>query len=319
MSGSDISFSSLCNWLRLKHLVLIDTLARTRNMHAAAEQMNLSQPAVSKMLRDLEEALGFPLFERLPRSMPPTELGEYVARYARMTLNDTQKFVEQVNRLSKGGHGYLKVGAIFAATAVVLPEAIARIKAERPLLSIEVMEQTSNQLLEMLEQKKLDLIIGRFTEERYQQIFDYRGLGPEPFCLVVNGHHPLGRLEEVPLAELERWPWILYPASTPIRRRMEQAFAEFGIRTPSNTVETISMQTFLTLLQSDPMIAMLPESMVQSQLQSGQLRMLNTAFHVEPLEYGIITRKDEPLPAAAREFAEILLEFACLRREGMLD
>lgn len=316
MAGSDISFSSLCNWLRLKHLVLIDTLARTRNMHAAAEQMNLSQPAVSKMLRDLEEALGFALFERLPRSMPPTELGEYVARYARMTLNDTQKFVDQVNRLSKGGHGHLKVGAIFAATAVVLPEAIARIKTSRPLLSIEVMEQTSDQLLEMLEQKKLDLIIGRFTEERYQQLFDFRGLGPEPFCLVVNGRHPLGQLEEVPLVELERWPWILYPASTPIRRRMEQAFAEFGIKTPSNTVETISMQTFLQLLQSDPMVAMLPESMVQSQLQSGQLQVLNTAFRVEPLEYGIITRKDEPLPAAAQEFADILLEFARLRREG---
>lgn len=80
----DLTHSSFCNWIRYKHLVLIDTLARTRNMHATATRMNLSQPALSKMLRDLEEQFGFALFERLPRSMPPTELGEYVVRYARV-------------------------------------------------------------------------------------------------------------------------------------------------------------------------------------------------------------------------------------------
>jgi DNA-binding transcriptional LysR family regulator len=79
---SDISFSTVCNWLKFKHLVLIETLARTRNMHAAAQHMNLSQPAVSKMLREIERLLGFDVFERLPRNMPPTALGEHVVRYA---------------------------------------------------------------------------------------------------------------------------------------------------------------------------------------------------------------------------------------------
>ena len=69
---SDITHSSFCNWVRFKHLVLIDTLARTRNMHATATRMNHSQPALSKKLRDLEEQFGFALFVRLRRSMPPT-------------------------------------------------------------------------------------------------------------------------------------------------------------------------------------------------------------------------------------------------------
>ena len=96
--SSDMTHSSFCNWIRYKHLVLIDTLARTRNMHATASRMNLSQPALSKMLRDLEEQFGFALFERLPRSMPPTELGEYVVRYAQNALADSHTFVDQVNR-----------------------------------------------------------------------------------------------------------------------------------------------------------------------------------------------------------------------------
>jgi DNA-binding transcriptional LysR family regulator len=312
---SDITHSSFCNWVRFKHLVLIDTLARTRNMHATAIRMNLSQPALSKMLRDLEEQFGFALFERLPRSMPPTELGEHVVRYAQGALADSHKFVDQVNRLRKGGHGFLKVGGIFAATSVVLPQAIAAIKARSPLLSIEVVEQSSDHLLAMLEQNKLDLIIGRFTEERYSQVFDFQPLEPEPFCLVVNSSHPLNELECTPLEALGQWPWVLYPVGTPIRDRLELAFKASGIASPSDTVDTISMPMFQQLLHSGPMIAMLPRSMVATQLDSGQFKELQTPLRLAPLEYGIITRKDEPPTGSAREFVEILLDFARIRRE----
>jgi DNA-binding transcriptional LysR family regulator len=307
---SDISLPHLCNWLKFKHLMLIDTLARTRNMHLAAQHMNLSQPAVSKMLREIEKQLGFDLFERLPRNMPPTALGEHVLRYAQIALNDASKFADQISSLREGGHGFLKVGAIFAATAVVLPDAIVQIKQRWPLLSIEVVEQTSDHLMEMLEDKKLDLAVARFTHETQQQIYDFRALAPEPFCMVVNSRHPLTQLDETPLQELGKWPWIMYPVGTPIRARMEQAFAKAGIATPRNTVDTISMQTFLQVLQSGPMIAMLPESMVQPHLDSGLLKILNTALKLAPQDYGVLTRKGEPLLGAALEFAQILFENA---------
>ena len=314
VKGLQISHASFCNWIRYKHLVLIDTLARTRNMHATATRMNLSQPALSKMLRDLEEQFGFALFERLPRSMPPTELGEYVVRYAQGALAESQQFVDQVNRLRNGGHGFIRVGGIFAATALVLPQAIAAIKARSPLLSIEVVEHSSDHLLTMLEQNKLDIMIGRFTEERFSQLFDFQPLEPEPFSLVVNSEHPLNQLESPPLSALGDWPWVLYPVGTPIRNRLEQAFRVAGIATPVDSVETISMPMFLQLLQSAPMIAMLPRSMVAAQLASGQFRELRSTLHVPALEYGVVTRKDEPLSASARAFVEILLEGAQSRR-----
>ncbi|MGH8420000.1 MAG: LysR family transcriptional regulator [Pseudomonas sp.] len=304
---SDISFSTVCNWLKFKHLVLIDTLSRTRNMHAAALHMNLSQPAVSKMLREIERLLGFDLFERLPRNMPPTALGEHVVRYAQIALNDANKFVDQISSLREGGHGFLKVGAIFAATAVVLPDAIVQLKKRWPLLSIEIVEQTSDHLMKMLDDKKLDLAVARYTDEDQQKVYDFQALAPEPFCMVVNSRHPLTELDETPLRELGNWPWILYPVGTPIRARMEQAFAMAGISTPTNTIDTISMQTFLQVLQSGPMIAMLPASMAQPHLESGLLSVLNTPLKLAPQDYGILTRKGEPLLGAASEFAEILL------------
>ncbi|GAB7531328.1 hypothetical protein PS3A_37400 [Pseudomonas sp. 3A(2025)] len=307
---SSLSFSNFCNWFKFRHLNLIDTLDRTRNMHQAAEQMNLSQPALSKMLKEIESQLGFAVFERLPRSMVPTPLGAQVVRYAQLALNDAQTFVEQINNLSAGGHGHLKVGGIFAATAVVLPEAIVQIKARWPLLAIEVVEQTSDHLMEMLEERTLDLAIGRFTEQSQQQRYDFQALAPEPFCIVVNSRHPLCDAGPMTLQELVDWPWMFYPKGTPIRGRMEDVFAQANVAVPRNTIETISMQTFLKVLQSGPMIGMLPDAMVQAQLDSGLLQRLDTPLYLTPQYYGILTRKGESLAGPVREFADILLENA---------
>ena len=316
---SELSFSSFCGWLKFRHLLLIDTLGRTRNMHLAAQQMNLSQPAISKMLKEIESLLGFALFERQPRSMPPTALGEHVLRYAQIALNDARSFVEQIGSLREGGHGHLKVGGIFAATAIALPEAILQIKQRWPLLSIEVVEQTSNHLMEMLEEKKLDLAVARFTEHSQAQRYDFQPLAPEPFCIVVNSRHPLADAGPISLQQLVDLPWILYPVGTPIRARMELAFADAGVALPRNTVDTISMQTFLQVLQRGPMIGMLPDAMVYPLLENGQLKALDTPLHLAPQDYGILTRKGEQLVGAALEFAQILTDNARLARDQVAE
>jgi DNA-binding transcriptional LysR family regulator len=275
-------------------------------MHITAQHMNLSQPAVSKMLKEIESVFGFDLFERRPRSMVPTTLGEHVIKYAHTTLNDADKFVEQMKSLHSGGYGCLKVGGIFAATSAVLPEAIVEIKQSHPLLNVEVVEQTSGNLMKMLDDKILDLAIGRFSTEAQKQSFDFIPLAPENFCLVVNSSHPLSGEEAVSLEKLFEWPWLLYPKGTPIRNRMEDLFAKAGVALPQNIVVTISVQTFLELLQRGPMIGMLPTTMVRPHVKSGALSILNTPLDLVPQYYGILTRKGEILDGPALEFANIL-------------
>lgn len=304
---ADVGFRQLCNWLRFRHLVLIDTLARTQNMHATAQAMNISQPAVSKMLREVEKQLGFDLFQRLPRSMATTDLGSHVARYAQIALNDAEHFVGQVNHLRQGGHGLLKLGTIFAPTSIALPAAIVGIKQHWPLLTLDVLEGTSANLLSMLEHKQLDLVIARFTLDSHRKLFNFQALAPEPLCLVTGSQHPLAGARELPLAELGNWPWILYPAGTPMRARLERAFAEAGMQTPENTVETSSMQTTLQLLQTAPMVAMLGESMVAPDIQAGRLTRLALPFPLVLADYGIVTRRHETPGWAAQAFIEQLL------------
>lgn len=305
---ADLNYSSFNNWFKYRHLVLLETLARTKNMHLAAEQMNLSQPAISKMLKEIESILGFTIFERLPRSMPVTALGQHVIRYAQRVLNDAKHFVEDIEMLRLGGHGFLKVGGIFAATASVIPNSVIEIKKKWPLLSIDVVEQTSDHLMEMLSEHTLDLAVGRFTQATQQQSFDFKPLGPEPFCIVVNHEHPYAQKKFCQLNELLDWPWVVYPKGTPIRKRMEAAFMRANVKVPLNTVNTMSMQTFLQIIQTAPMVAMLPEAMVTQQVKEGKLCILETELILDAQDYGILTRKDEPVSEIAQTFIKILLE-----------
>ncbi|KQB51936.1 LysR family transcriptional regulator [Pseudomonas endophytica] len=304
---ADVAFNQLCNWLRFRHLVLIDTLARTQNMHATAQEMNISQPAVSKMLREIEHQLGFDVFQRLPRSMSLTDLGSHVARFAQIALNDTQQFVGQINHLRQGGHGFLKVGTIYAATAIAVPTAIVEVKQQWPLLSIEVLEGTSANMLTMLEHKELDLVVARFTLDRHRELFDFQALAPEPLCLVTGSQHPLAGASEIPLTDLGSWPWVVYPTGTPMRARLERAFVEAGMQTPENTVETVSLQTTMQLLQTAPMVAMLAESMAEPEVQAGRLTRLALPFPLVLADYGIITRRNEPPSWAMQAFIDALL------------
>ncbi|MEB3752763.1 LysR family transcriptional regulator [Acinetobacter sp. MD2(2019)] len=305
---SELNPSTLNNWLKFKHLCLIETLARTQNMHLTAEQMNLSQPAISKMLKEIEHLIGFAIFERLPRSMPVTALGQHVVNYAQCALNDAQHFVEDIETLRLGGHGYLKVGGIFAATAIVIPQAIIAIKQKWPLLSIDVVEQTSDHLMQMLSEHTLDLAIGRFTNPTQTNLFEFQPLCPEPFCIVVNEQHPLAQQKHCNLSELIEWPWVLYPKGTPIRDRMERAFIRANVKLPQNTVNTISMQTFLQILQHSPTVGMLPEAMVSQHIAEGRLHILETGLKLEAQDYGILTRKGENISAISQAFIQLLLE-----------
>lgn len=306
-----LSSSHLCNWLRFKHLLLLTHLAESRNMHVAARAMHLSQPAASKMLRDLEDYFGFALFERLPRAMQPTELGEQVVRHARILLNDTERLVDDINDLREGGYGHLLVGAIAAAAPEILPAAIARLKQRRPRLAVSLQEQTSDRLLLDLEYKRLDLVIGRLTHVSQHNLFDFEPLLDEPLRVVVRRDHPLALGETVPgLAELSRWPWVLHPLSSPMRGVFEAALAEESVSTPTNVVETTSIQATLQLLQTSDSLAVLPRSVLRRPLEGGQFVILDRVIG-KPLDYyGIVSRRGDTLSPAARELIGYLHEEA---------
>jgi DNA-binding transcriptional LysR family regulator len=306
------SFSHLVGRLRFRQLALLVAIGEHRNLHRAAQAVHLAQPSATKLVHDLEQLFGVSLFERLPRGMQPTELGIEVLAFAKRILVDLQRFAEDLENKGKGGYGQLMIGAIMGAAPDVVARAMADIKKQRPLLSIRLMGETSDEIIELLLEGKIDLAVGRFSDPLQHNDVDYEILGNEVLYIVARRGHPLTRVRRLHLSMLEQSPWILQPLTSPARQIIEQEFGQAGMKTPANRVECTSIFATLQLLQKTEAVSLLPESVVRDHLQAGLLVRLPLNLGKSLPGFGILSRRGEPLSATAVEFAKALRRYGAL-------
>lgn len=304
--GKPLSLAQACARLRFRHLQFLDILGRTRNLRLTAEQMHVTQPAATKILMDIEEILEARLFDRLSRGMRPNELGLFTLRYAGAALDGQRRFVDEFNALKQGGHGHLSIGAISGSAAHLLVASVAEVQRLRPLLVLKILEQSSDQLIVWLAERKIDLMIGRFTDDSQRSQFHYERLSAEPLQVVAGLHHPLRGAVDLALTELAHWPWILYPASTAVRKVSDDVFAGAGLAPTSGVVETPSFLFALELMRATDMVSLQPAALVEKYVSKGLLIRIPVELPDRMPDYGLITRLGEPPTPAAQAFIEVL-------------
>ena len=300
------TYLTLLNRLRYKHLLLIISVHDLGNLHEAAQSFNMTQPAVTRMLHEIENTFGFPLFERLPRGMRPTALGTEAVHFARTALAELERFVGDLSRKQGGGYGQLFIGAIMGAVPGLVANAMAEIKSRKPLLMIRVMGEISDQIVVLLEQRKIELAIGRFSMLLHHNLFDFEALGNEILCVVVRKGHSLASHDQLSLKELCDWPWVLQTLTSPARQIVEAEFERANVKTPSNLVECGSIFANLLLVEQTDAITVLPESVLRDHLKTGLVVELPLSIGKTLPPFGILTRKDEQLSEIALEFVDIL-------------
>lgn len=300
------SLGLLVGKLRLKHLRLIDALARNGNLHRVAGEVNVTQPAATKILQDAEAVLGVRLFERLPRGMLLTDIGSFVAGYASRMLRETDSFAEGLDNLKAGGYGALSIGAIMATTPGILPKAIAELKRRRPLMTIKLLAATSDILLEALERNEISLAIGRFTDARNPLTFEIEPLATEELWIFVDQSHPLAERASIGLKETAHLPWVLQPRPSPMRELIDRTFIEQGIGALNNRVETTSIFATLHLVREAGMVACLPKSILVDGVARGTYKRLPIDLPNQLGPLGIITRRGETPSANVADFIDVL-------------
>jgi DNA-binding transcriptional LysR family regulator len=307
---------ALINRLKFKHLALLVALDDTRNVHQAADAINVAQPSASRMLGDIEEALGFLLFERNARGMQPTPLGVVTLAYARRALAELTRFAADLDVKRKGGHGQLTVGAIMGAAPDLLAMAVASLKTERPLLNVCILGETSDQVVQLLHRREIDLALGRLTNPLQHNDFSFEPLARETLLLIVRAVHPLARRSALTLPDLIDWPWVAQPITSPARVLFEEELARAGLTTPANLTECASIFATLQLLENYDAVAMLPESVVRDHVRGKLLVALPVEIGKSLAGFGILTRKEEALAEPAERFVELLRQHSLtLKRE----
>lgn len=297
------------NWflkarLKTRQLLLLIALDDHRNIHRAAEELHMTQPAASKQIKDLEEMLDVRLFERLPRGMEPTMFGETMIRHARMALTSLALAHDDIVALKAGLAGQVEVGVIMTPAMALLPRAIARVKQHAPMLRIGAHMEASNVLLDRLQRGTLDFMIGRILEKENSAGLIYEELTEEPACAVVRVGHPLLESPALGLADIHDKAWILPPHGSILRHRFDMMFRRAGLDIPVNVVDTTALLLITSLLQQSDALHVMPVEVAQYYASLNVLAILPIELPCKMDAFGIIRQKDHLLSPGA----ELLLK-----------
>ena len=304
---------SLARTLKLHQIAVFTKVAEQGSIIAAARELAMSQPAVSKSLHELERQLGEPLFVRGNRGVALTRFGIAFEHHAKSMLAELRRLGEGIDAWKTGGSGRIAVGSLLTASATLLPETILRLHRTAPDVTIEVHVGTNASLFPALARGDLDIVIGFVPElnglagridERVE--LTHVRLYDEDLCAFVGRDHPLLRRRKLTLRDLHDHEWIL---PTPDSVAYATACAMFGkerLGLPERVVYSVSVLTNVGLLTRRPMVALMPRSAVDPFVRLGAVARLPLGALGVFGTVGYTLRVDREARGALRRFVAAL-------------
>jgi len=292
--------------LKTRQLLLLLHLYEQRSVLRAAEAASMTQPAASKLLAEMEDLLGVKLFERHARGVEPTWYGQVLVRRARAAMSEIGRAQEEIAALRSGRMGQASIGTVVNPGTTLVPQAIAEVKREFPDILIRVEMDYSRHLVEKLLDGQLDIVIGRIMGPEGAGELDFEPLADEPHSVIARAGHPLSNRGTLQHVDLVRYGWVLPPADSVLRSRLDSMFLEHGVQAPMNAIETSSLPVTTNLLRGSDLLTALPVDSVAPLIQAKLLTVLPIDLGVRMESFGIILRRDYVLPPGAERILQAL-------------
>lgn len=302
-----IDVNHLNSRLRLRQLVAFHTICESGSLVKAAKKLNVTQPALTRTIRELEQVFDNPLFIRTNRGLTPTLFGEALEQRVASILAEMRYAADELNALSHADAGHVVVGTIVSASAYLLPAAIAAIKRESPSIVISVRESTNDVLIPALAGGEIDMLIWRIPEAPVDGTRNHV-LYTDDLCVVVRPDHPLAARRSLRLQDTVGYPWIVPVPESPVRQVIDSCFRSAKLSPPVDIVESLSMTTNLGLLGRTDAVAMLPRTAAARFESEEILRILPVRGLDRFGDVGISTWEARELPPAARKLYRALEE-----------
>ncbi|TWI58314.1 LysR family pca operon transcriptional activator [Pseudomonas duriflava] len=295
--------------IKFRHLLCFLEVAQQRSFAKAAHAVSVSQPAISKTLKELEDILEVRLFDRAKTGVVLTQSGQDFMRYAGPCVQALRDGVSSVRSGSVQGQ-VVRVGVLSTVESQVMPEVIQRLHARYAALTISVTTGMSAYLLNQLKVGELDVVVGRMTDSPEIQGLNFEHLYSESMTLVVRPGHPVLQDEKIDRQRLADYPLILPLSGTTIRQYAESFFVQCGIPLTQQRLETLSPALSRRyVLQSDA-IWIAPLDAVQIDIQAKALMELSLGIQEPGGSIGLCRNSTVPLPLAGQWFCETLREVA---------
>lgn len=275
--------------LKLKHLQLLVALEQLRHLGRTAEFLSVSQPAVSKMLGEIERMFGVTLFERSTKGTEPTPTGFTVIRFARHVIAEYEKTSDALKLAESGVEGRVNVGAMVVAIPGLLTQAIQLFKLKMPSAKVQVEEGDLTRLLPRLRIGELDLIVGRLEPGYAAPDLQTEVLLKDGMCLICGPKNPIASKKRLTWADLQNLHWVMPPTWATSRTKLHQLFYKNRLDPPTDCVETASLLVTLTQMQSLNAIGFVASNVAKYLQLQGLAFILPVKLNIDLPPIGIIT------------------------------
>ena len=247
--------------MELRHLRYFVAVAEEENVSRAALRLHVSQPALSRQVRDLEEDLGFPLLERSAKSVRLTDAGREFLKESRAVLQRVEDAVKAARAVADGGNE-LHVGYAMSPTVRILPQTLRAFQSAMPNVRVKLHDLSTEEMLVGLRNGTLQIafmVHSRFAAARGLHWEDLASL---PVCLAVAPEHPLARLKTVKIAEIARHPLIAFSRKEyPDYHEVLAAWFSKAKDKPRIAAEHDSVASLIAAVEAGDGVALVTESM----------------------------------------------------------
>lgn len=277
--------------LRFRHLQLLVALERGGSLRAAAGMLNLTQPALSKALGEVESAFGLLLFTRGARGLTPTTQGALVVQGAARLMAELAHL--QAEASAEPAFTLLRIGAPPFVAQGYFPQTMAKLAQLEPRLRVKLMEERVPMLLQALAEGRLDALLTSFPadlpagmdarELRHEKLFDAE------FDVIAPAGHPLARARRVGWAQLAQERWIMPARISMVQRMMEEVFRREGVMPPVPVIESTSPVTNLRLVAAGLGLSAVPRATLDATAAEG-VRRVRVQPPIPPGPVGLIFR-----------------------------
>lgn len=277
--------------MELRHFRYFVAVAEEENVSRAALKLHVSQPGLSRQIRDLEAEIGFQLFERSAKSVRLTGAGKVFLAEARAVLQHADDAVKKARAVSGGTTGEINVGYAPSLTVQILPRALRKFQEQFPNVRVALHDLSTEEMLAQLAARKLQVAITVRPEGKLLRGLRFEELARYAMCVALAPKHPLAKLKSILLKQIAAEPLITYNRKDypEYHAMLEKMFAPVG-RPPRIAGEHDSVSSLIAAVESGRGLALMPSCLAC--MVGSRLKLVPLRGSFPPLSVGAIWREE---------------------------
>jgi DNA-binding transcriptional LysR family regulator len=288
--------------MKLHQLAALVSASESGSLRKAAEKLRLSQPALSRSIRELENELGVKLLERTPLGVEPTAYGKALILRGRIVDSELRQAKDDIAHLRAATRGDLRIGATPVAAFSLLPAILARLKKSRPQVKVSVTDGMGSSLIQQLRQGDFDFVFGRIDEGIDLHEFNIDVLFNDSLVVVARRDHPLAGARAAQKIKLDDTEWFLPSGDSPPRIALERTFYARTGKAPKCTIDSNSFITMLTIISQTHLLGVAPHQIFNVAWLQHEFTVVDLGLKFPNQPTGVI-RRARSAPSAIAQYA----------------